>query len=75
MGEVSVNGYMMPLSGGHYTVAAGETVTDGITLMTEDLKQAAIEILAIMEFRIHLRESDTAAMIDDSDVIRLTDPS
>ena len=72
VGEVSVNGYMMPLSGGYYTVAAGETVTDGITLMTEDLKQAAIEILARIEFRVHLRETDTAAVIDDSDVIRLT---
>lgn len=72
IGEVSANRYMLPLSGLRCNVAAGETVTDGINLLTEDLEQAGIELLAILEFRVHLTEAATGAAIADSEVLRLT---
>ena len=70
--DLSVNGYMMPLSGLYCDVAAGKKAVESLTLSYSELAQAGIETIADIEFALNIYNSDTYVDIDNTSLIKLS---
>lgn len=69
---LSVNGYMMDLSGLYCDVAAGKKAKESVTLYRSELDQAGIETVADVAFYIHISDSSSFMTITDSDLITVS---
>lgn len=70
--DLSVNGYMMPLSGLYSDVAAGKKAVESLTLSYSELAQAGIETIADIEFSLNISNSETFVDIDNTSLIKLS---
>ena len=69
--DLSVNGYMLSISGLYSQVAAGKKAIETMTLMSSELSEAGIVTITDIEFTINVSNSDTFEDIDNSGLIKL----
>lgn len=70
--DLSVNGYMMPLSSFYTEVAAGKKANDTITLLSSELKQSGIDTVAQIQFRIAVKDGENWTSVANSDLLTLS---
>lgn len=69
---VSVNGYMMPNAALYSEVAAGKKANESLTIMSSELDQSGIDVIAELQFYVQVSDSETWDTLDTSDLLILT---
>ena len=69
---LSANGYMMPSASLYAEVAAGKKANESISIMSSELDQSGIEVLAELQFYIQISDSETWETLTTSDLLTLT---
>lgn len=69
---VSVNGYMMPYASLYAEVAAGKKANEFLSIMSSELDQSGIEVVAEMQFYIQISDSETWETMATSELLTLT---
>lgn len=69
---VSVNGYMMPYASLYAEVAAGKKANESLSIMSSELDQSGIEVVAEMQFYIQISDSETWETMATSELLTLT---
>ncbi len=69
--RLSVNGYMMPVSGLYSDVAAGKKANDILTLVSSELEQSGIDTIRNVEFYLHISQEDSYETMAKSELISL----
>ena len=70
--SVSANGYMMPSAALYAEVAAGKKANETLTIMSSELDQSGIEVLAELQFYLQIQDPETWETITTSDLLTLT---
>ena len=70
--HLSVNGYMMPYANLYAEVAAGKKANDSISILSSELKQSGIDVVADLQFQIQVSSADTWETLTTSDLISLS---
>ena len=70
--SVSANGYMMPSAALYAEVAAGKKANETLTIMSSELDQSGIEMLAELQFYLQIQDPETWETITTSDLLTLT---
>ena len=70
--SVSANGYMMPSAALYAEVAAGKKANETLTIMSSELDQSGIEMLADLQFYLQIQDPETWETITTSDLLTLT---
>ena len=70
--SVSANGYMMPTASLYAEVAAGKKANETLTIMSSELDQSGIEMLAELQFYLQIQDPETWETITTSDLLTLT---
>ena len=70
--SVSANGYMMPSAALYAEVAAGKKANEALTIMSSELDQSGIEMLAELQFYLQIQDPETWETITTSDLLTLT---
>lgn len=70
--SVSVNGYMMPFASLYAEVAAGKKANESLSIMSSELDQSGIEIVAEMQFYLQIQDPETWETVATSDLLTLT---
>lgn len=70
--SVSANGYMMPSAALYAEVAAGKKANETLTIMSSELDQSGIEMLAELQFYLQIQDPETWETIKTSDLLTLT---
>ena len=70
--SVSVNGYMMPTAALYAEVAAGKKANETLSIMSSELDQSGIEMLAELQFYLQIQDPETWETITTSDLLTLT---
>ncbi len=68
---VSVNGYMMPTAGLYAEVAAGKKSNESLTLYSSELRQADVDTVGEVAFKLKLADSESWDDIAVSDLITI----
>ena len=71
-GSVSANGYMMPTASLYAEVAAGKKANETLSIMSSELDQSGIEMLAELQFYLQIQDPETWETITTSDLLTLT---
>lgn len=69
---VSVNGYMMPYASLYAEVAAGKKANESLSIMSSELDQSGIEVMAEIQFYIQISDSETWETMATSELLTLT---
>ena len=69
---VSVNGYMMPYASLYAEVAEGKKANESLSIMSSELDQSGIEVVAEMQFYIQISDSETWETMATSELLTLT---
>ena len=69
--SVSANGYMMPSAALYAEVAAGKKANETLTIMSSELDQSGIEMLAELQFYLQIQDPETWETITTSDLLTL----
>ena len=69
---VSVNDYMMPYASLYAEVAAGKKANESLSIMSSELDQSGIEVVAEMQFYIQISDSETWETMATSELLTLT---
>lgn len=69
---VSVNGYMMPLTGLYAEVATGKKANESITFMSSELEQSGIETVAEIQFYLLIQDPETWETKVKTELLTLT---
>ena len=70
--SVSANGYMMPTASLYAEVAAGKKANETLSIMSSELDQSGIEMLAELQFYLQIQDPETWETITTSDLLTLT---
>ena len=70
--SVSANGYMMPSAALYAEVAAGKKANETLSIMSSELAQSGIEMLAELQFYLQIQDPETWETITTSDLLTLT---
>ena len=70
--SVSANGYMMPSAALYAEVAAGKKANETLTIMSSELDQSGIEMLAELQFYLQIQDPETWETITTSNLLTLT---
>lgn len=70
--SVSANGYMMPYAALYAEVAAGKKANESLSLMSSELEQSGIEVLAELQFYLQIQDPETWETVATSDLLTLT---
>ena len=70
--SVSINGYMMPYVSLYSEVAAGKKANEAISIMSSELDQSGIEVVAEMQFYIEVTDSESWDTLATSELLTLT---
>ena len=70
--SVSANGYMMPTASLYAEVAAGKKAKETLSIMSSELDQSGIEMLAELQFYLQIQDPETWETITTSDLLTLT---
>lgn len=70
--SVSANGYMMPSAALYAEVAAGKKANETLTIMSSELDQSGIEMLAELQFYLQIQDPETWETITTSYLLTLT---
>ena len=70
--SVSANGYMMPSAALYAEVAAGKKANETLIIMSSELDQSGIEMLAELQFYLQIQDPETWETITTSDLLTLT---
>ena len=70
--SVSANGYMMPTASLYAEVAAAKKANETLTIMSSELDQSGIEMLAELQFYLQIQDPETWQTITTSDLLTLT---
>lgn len=69
---LSANGYMMPSASLYAEVAAGKKANESISIMSSELDQSGIDVLAELQFYIQISDSETWETLTTSELLTLT---
>lgn len=69
---LSANGYMMPSASLYAEVAAGKKANESLSIMSSELDQSGIEVLAELQFYIQISDTETWETLTTSDLLTLT---
>lgn len=69
--SVSANGYMMPFASLYAEVAAGKKANESLSIMSSELDQSGIEVLAELQFYLHIQDPETWETITTTDLLTL----
>ena len=69
---VSVNGYMMPYASLYAEVAEGKKANESLSIMSSELDQSGIEVMAEIQFYIQISDSETWETMATSELLTLT---
>lgn len=70
--SVSANGYMMPSAALYAEVAAGKKANEALTIMSSELDESGIEMVAELQFYLQIQDPETWETIATSDLLTLT---
>lgn len=70
--SVSINGYMMPYVSLYSEVAAGKKANEAISIMSSELDQSGIEVVAEMQFYIEVTDSESWDTLATSELLTLS---
>ena len=70
--SVSANGYMMPTASLYAEVAAGKKANETLSIMSSELDQSGIEMLAELQFYLQIQDPETWETITTPDLLTLT---
>ena len=70
--SVSANGYMMPSAALYAEVAAGKKANETLSIMSSELDQSGIEMVAELQFYLQIQDPETWETITTSDLLTLT---
>ena len=69
---LSANGYMMPSASLYAEVTAGKKANESLSIMSSELDQSGIEVLAELQFYIQISDTETWETLTTSDLLTLT---